>query len=112
MIGEVKKRSSRRPFFTLKQHGNKWPKQNESRRNFCTINSSAVGDPVANRPIANLIVILNKTQKAMLVNILHRAPMHPVPVPRKDPVVVERFFECLCKLRQRAEICVVAGKFF
>ena len=112
VIGKVKKGRSRCPFFALKKHRNEWREQHEGRRNLRTIDAGTLADSVADRPVANLIVVLDETQEAMLRQISYGAAMHPISMSGKDSVIDKGPFERLCKLSQGSEICVVTGKLF
>ena len=67
-----------------------------------------MADPVANRAIAHLIVILDVAEKSMLRQPCGRPAVNALAVAGIDAVVDKGLLKRLGQLRQRAEVRVIA----
>ena len=63
MIGKINKRRARAPLLALKKHRNEWRRHDQRRRNFETPKTHQMTAAFALGAIADLIVVLQITQK-------------------------------------------------
>ena len=107
VIGKVLKRRRRGPLLALKDHGNERAQEHDRGGNLRALNAHAFVQPFPDRTIADLVMILDVTQKPVLRQISRRAPMHALSMLRVDAVVHKRVLDRFRQLAQRAEVAVI-----
>src|SRR5208283_3172804 len=108
MIGEIQERRSGCKLISLEKQGNEGRGKNDRSGHFRLLVAGNLVQAVSECAIANLIVILDVTEKIVCREMLRRPAMHPSPPMRVDTVVDIRAGKRLSQLCQRSEVAVIA----
>src|ERR1019366_1043715 len=95
MIREILKRSGRRPLFALEKHRDKGTRQHNCRRNLGAIETNRFKNALSDSSVADLVMILNEADEAMLRETPNPAPVHAIAIDRIGSVVDKGTFQSL-----------------
>src|SRR5271166_4150751 len=108
VMGEVLEWGRSGELFPLKEHGNEWRGEYESRGYLCAVDADDVFKAVACRPVAHLVVILNIAKEAVRGEPFDGTAVTAAPVARIGSVIDEDTGEGFGELLEGTKVLVVA----